>query len=289
MKKYLISLTLLFISFNSLIAQELSKTEKKALILEIKEMKKSPEKLLTLKQNQEFSDKVVDQQIEIISGLKKEAQVNALKLNETEQMLQTSDANLAKSMAILNNLNNSGSSTAPMKHQGEKYRVQIGLYRNIDFSNLLKDPKFLVHEFVNGTNRYSIGNFNSEEEAELFKVEMRKMGIKGAFVSTYTDGLRTDNLAPGQTITPSISSPVNVVPKNGAVVNASTTTTNGFNVKPSTYNKNSESNPNQVESGTVISSKPINEAAQEATKNGEQIQFKEESNKTNGIKINIRE
>ena len=83
MKKYLISLTLLFISFNSLIAQELSKTEKKALILEIKEMKKSPEKLLTLKQNQEFSDKVVDQQIEIISGLKKEAQVNALKLNET--------------------------------------------------------------------------------------------------------------------------------------------------------------------------------------------------------------
>jgi hypothetical protein len=143
MKKYLISLTLLFISFNSLIAQELSKTEKKALILEIKEMKKSPEKLLTLKQNQEFSDKVVDEQIEIISGLKKEAQVNALKLNETEQMLQTSDANLAKSMAILNNLNNSGSSTAPMNHQGEKYRVQIGLYRNIDFSNLLKDPKFL--------------------------------------------------------------------------------------------------------------------------------------------------
>lgn len=198
MKNLIISLTVILLSFTSLEAQELSKQEKKALKVEIKAMKKSPEKLMRLKQKIELSENLVVEQTEIIAGLNKEAQIAALNLSEINNELESTKADLAKSTSIMNNLSNSGSSNAPMNHSGEKYRVQIGLYKNIDLSHLFDKPNFMVHEDINGEHRYSIGNFNSEEEAETFKVEMMKFGISGAFVSTYTDGLRTDNLTPGQ-------------------------------------------------------------------------------------------
>lgn len=282
MKNFTISLAILFISFNTLTAQELSKAEKKALLTEIKAMKKSPEKLLKIKQTQEFNENLVDEQSDIISGLKNEVQVTEKKLTATQEILAATEIQLGEMIKTQKNLNSSGTSTAPMNHTGKKYRVQIGLYKNLDFSYLLKDPKYLVHEYIDGTHRYSIGNFNSEEEADLFKVEMRKLGVKGAFVSTYTDGLRTDNLAPTQ------SFPTPVPQQSTAPIEITTAPKNtGFNVKPAASSTNIESNPNRAINGTVISSTPVKVVPNQAVPEQKDFQFQEESTKTSGIKINV--
>jgi hypothetical protein len=280
MKNLFISLSILFLPLTNIQAQELSKSEKKALMSEIKALKKSPEKFVKMKENLEFSDIIVDQQIEIIAGLKKEAQITELSLNETKSKLESVETDLAKSKALIYNLDEFGASRAPMNHQGEKYRVQIGLYTNLDFSYLLDDPKFMVHEYLNGQHRYSVGNFNTEEEADAFKIEMRKLGIYGAFVSTYTDGRRTDNLTPKKNANistkPDDKVEVTIVPKNS-----------GFNVNTAKNTNSIESNPNRIENGTVISSKPVEVVPASPAKDQSAFQFKDESIQKSGIKINI--
>jgi hypothetical protein len=281
MKNFILSMAILFVSFHTLTAQELSKKEKKALLAEIKELKKSPEQFLKIKQNQESSDLIVDDQLRTISVLMKEVQVKEMKLSETKEILAATEMQLGQLIQTQKNLSSSGASNAPMNHQEKKYRVQIGLYENLDFRNLLDVPKFLVHEFVDGDNRYSIGNFNSEEEAQLFKVEMRKIGIKDAFVSTYTDGLRTDLPAATQPY----KTPVVVVPVAKTETTPSTVNS-GFNVKPAKYTNNIENEPNFIENGPSISNKPFNVVPNQPVPNQEDFQFKDESTKSISIKIN---
>lgn len=288
MKKYIISFTLLCVTFNTAVAQELSKEEKKELLLEIKEMKQSPEKLMKMKQDLEFADIVVDQQTEIIADLKKEAQVTELKLSEAKAKLETTEAKLLESNKTVANL----SSKSTLDNNGTKYRVQVGLYKNLDFSYLLEDPKFMVHEFVDGNHRYSIGNFNSEEEAEAFKVELRRMGIKGAFVSTYTNGNRTDNISMNKSVPTTTSTkntalaPVSISIQPKAAI-PSTSNANVQQASPN-YSKSIESNPNNLQNGTVISSTPVKEVKKDEPVKQDGFQFKEdETSKTNGIKINV--
>ena len=73
---------------------------------------------------------------------------------------------------------------------GMKYRLQIGLYEQFDITSFLEQIKVVSFEQVDGKFRYTIGNFNTEEEAEMFKEAVRRMGIKDAFVSYYLDGIR---------------------------------------------------------------------------------------------------
>lgn len=296
MKNLLTSLSFIVILSSSLFAQDLSKEEKKALLAEIKEMKKSPEKLLKLKQDLEFSDIVVEQQTDIIADLKKEAQQKEIALSETKSQLLDAQEALATAQKTVDNMQRSGSN-APLNHDGTKYRVQIGLFKSLDISQMLEDPKFIVHEFIDGVHRYSIGNFNTEEEAEAFKVQMRKFGLSGAFVSTYTNGLRTDNLPANYktSLTPptnnATSSPASTPSSKAAPAAStptSTTNNSGFNVKPATYSNSIESNPNRALNGTVISSTPVKVVPQEPVVEEEEFMFKEEENtKTSGIKINV--
>jgi glucan-binding YG repeat protein len=84
-------------------------------------------------------------------------------------------------------------SKADMKNAPKKgtiYKVQIGLYEKFNINKYFDEPKYMGYEMVDGMNRYVVGYFNDETVAESFVKDVRKMGIKDAFVAKYVDGKR---------------------------------------------------------------------------------------------------
>lgn len=78
--------------------------------------------------------------------------------------------------------------TPPAK--GTIYKVQIGLYEEFNINKYFEQPRYIGYEEVDGLNRYIISYFPDEEIAKKFVQDVRKMGIKDAFVSKYIDGVR---------------------------------------------------------------------------------------------------
>lgn len=254
--KYLYLIIICLISVGNMNAQELSKTEKKELLQQIKDLKKNPAKLKKLKENVEVRDLTIEQQTEEINILKNDMQTRNLKIAELSDSLTAMSKKMeSKSNGLGSNLN-SGTfkpGDAPVDHAGYKYRIQIGVFKNFDITHLFDEPKYIIHEDVNGLHRYSVGNFVTKADAEAFKKELRRLGIKDAFVTTYKDGTRTTDIQP-------IAQPASVEPEKVVIQPEPVKT--GFNVKPKKpapvqMNTHIESNPFPFQNGTVISSKPV--------------------------------
>ena len=74
--------------------------------------------------------------------------------------------------------------------KGTVYKVQIGLYEEFNINKYFDQPRYIGYEEVDGMNRYIISYFPEEEIAKKFVADVRKMGVKDAFVSKYIDGQR---------------------------------------------------------------------------------------------------
>lgn len=260
MRYLIISFALLLFSGNA-IAQDLSKEEKKELLEQIKSMKKNPAMLKKMKQNMADKDQVIEEQIEEITILKNDMETRNQEIAKLSDELQVMEANRieAETKAAASNPANYTGGDAPLDHQGTKYRIQIGLFQNFNITHLFDQPKYIVHEDVNGLHRYSVGNFDSEADAEAFKLELRRLGIKDAFVTTYLDGARIDDKPMAKT----------PQPKKVVIEEKSEPVQTGFNVKPSPQtpvkvNTHIESNPYPFQNGQVISSQPVREAEEPA-------------------------
>ncbi len=95
--------------------------------------------------------------------------------------------------STLVNKQTGGVSTAIITNAAQKgtvYKVQIGLYKEFNINKYFEAPRFIGYEDVDGLNRYIISYFPDEEIAKDFVKDVRKMGIKDAFVSKYIDGQR---------------------------------------------------------------------------------------------------
>ncbi|MBL0308366.1 MAG: hypothetical protein IPP77_01285 [Bacteroidetes bacterium] len=101
----------------------------------------------------------------------------------------------AKKGAVRKVVSTSSESTS-VPTMGVAYKVQIGAYKQFDFSGALNEPRCINHEKANGLNRYNIGYFTDEDAAKEFMFDIRKMGIKDAFVAKYIDGKRDNNWNP---------------------------------------------------------------------------------------------
>ena len=164
-------------------SQSLSKKDIKDLKKEIKTLKKDPYKYKQLKDHSGIKDIVINEQIYEISALNKE-------IKETHKKLEEVKSKPATAPISLDDLNKNTDNDCGINAPGKNYRVQIGLYKSLDLTKFLDAVKFIEYERVGVNYRYSIGNFKTEAEAEAFKLEIRKMGIKDAFVSEYTSGKR---------------------------------------------------------------------------------------------------
>jgi DNA repair exonuclease SbcCD ATPase subunit len=102
-----------------------------------------------------------------------EAQITAL-----QQQAETATAKKAEDGALL------------PPAQGTYYKVQLGLYKSFNINKYFEQPRTIGYETVDGMNRYIIAYFNDESVAQDFVKDIRKMGIRDAFVSKYIDGTR---------------------------------------------------------------------------------------------------
>jgi seryl-tRNA synthetase len=70
---------------------------------------------------------------------------------------------------------------------GTSFKVQIGLFK---VNRFFDEARYLGYEEVDGMLRYIISSFPDEATAEKFVKDVRKMGIRDAFVAKYVDGKR---------------------------------------------------------------------------------------------------
>jgi len=73
---------------------------------------------------------------------------------------------------------------------GLVYTVQIGAFVHFDINKYLQETENFEGETADGMNKYLLGRFKEVEVAENFKKDIRKMGIRDAWVVPYIDGVR---------------------------------------------------------------------------------------------------
>ena len=77
--------------------------------------------------------------------------------------------------------------------KGLLYKVQIGAFKNFDLREYFNNTENFSGEIdADGTMRYTLGVFKEYWEADKFKQFLRKMGVKGAWVVAFKDGVRVE-------------------------------------------------------------------------------------------------
>lgn len=178
MKKLVLLLVVFSTMFVFADAQSLTKQEKKQVKKELKTYKKNPETYVAGKEK--TKNELQDLRNEINSLRDQLAQRNSEIGSLKDEIAALKIKNLE--------LENAANKAEEAPELG--YRVQIGYYKVFDINKYLADPKTVVSEEIDGANRYSIGYFTDLQQAVEFRNDLRKMGIKDAFVSKYDRGVR---------------------------------------------------------------------------------------------------
>lgn len=190
MKRFSIIFIIFVLATNvtNVFSQELSSKEKKALKKEIRKLLKNPIKYKYLKESLVVKETIVEEQSKEINDLTQETNKLKHELNEAGDSI----SDFAYQIKVFRETEEKQANSSNCKDDyGIKYRLQIGLYKEFDVTNFLNQLKLLSFEITeNGLYRYTIGNFENEDDAEAFKEAVRQMGIKDAFVSHYLDGKR---------------------------------------------------------------------------------------------------
>lgn len=153
--------------------QEL-KTYRKMKPMEIRSMKLNYENKLKDKNNQAQQFKILQKHVDSLQTL---LNSNGAKLLSLESQLLAAQADAASAKK----------GTA----KGYYYRVQLGAYKFFDVkSKTNKEDDTFLTETKNEIDKYVVGLFFTLEEADKFKNDIRKLGIKDAFVVPYKDGQR---------------------------------------------------------------------------------------------------
>lgn len=184
MKKSLVLLMISFIITNYSFAQ-IDKAEKKRIKKELKQYKKNPQQYKSMIEGYKNNIKEAEETIEVkkqeITDC--ESQKKALENSLAEMTIKFEDAlkKLASCEAKV---------PGQLPTTGTFYKVQFGLYEHFDLTDYFTVPKFIGSEKVDKYNAYVVSYFDSEEQAQAFKLDMQKMGLRDAFVSKYIDGSR---------------------------------------------------------------------------------------------------
>ena len=73
------------------------------------------------------------------------------------------------------------------------YEVQIGVFKNFDIEKYNKNLQKLNYTTVSGINYMTLGKFRDFDDAKDFALDMRRIGIKDAFIVSKLDGKRIDS------------------------------------------------------------------------------------------------
>jgi septal ring factor EnvC (AmiA/AmiB activator) len=159
-------------------AQSLTKTQKKQVKKELKSFKKSPESYVAQKERNKS-------EIERLKDDLKQCQDEIVMKNQEIGILKDTIAALRiRNLELTTRLEEKENPPAV------GYRVQVGYYKVFDINKYLQEPRSVKSEEIDGANRYSIGYFTDLDMATSFRNDLRKMGIRDAFISEYHNGVR---------------------------------------------------------------------------------------------------
>jgi TolA-binding protein len=182
MKNFLIILTTLgFLMSNSVQAQELTKTQRKALKKEIRTYKKNPEKWVKMQNKHQSKVTELTDEIAILNGQLKSAEMEREKLAEQLKLEKLRYVELEKTIP-----------TTELP-EGTVYQVQMGFYQYLDLVSFNDKLKTVRAEEIDGKKRYVIGHFDNLLDAVQFSNDIKRIGVSDAFVTEYIDGERNMN------------------------------------------------------------------------------------------------
>lgn len=163
---------------------QLSKEERKIWRKELRKL--SPESLKNLLEKKE----ALESRFTLLSDenaalktrtLKQENQIKSLKsdLGEVSERLKTLKVQLGM-------ITDKGE----IWDRGVVFKVQIGAYKEYDFSKMVGSGPDMGVEGYNGIKQYVVGNFRKYEDADVFKKHLRRLGVKNAWIVPYRNGRR---------------------------------------------------------------------------------------------------
>ena len=178
---------------NSKEEKKKAKEEEKAIKDELKAYMKNPQ---AYKAKMENYRNTIDSDEVQISRLKTTTDDAVAKQSELQSKFTSEDEDLKKLQeenAALKAKTESSTEDAPAgtaSTPGTVFKVQLGMYRGFSINKYFNQPRAIGYETVDGMNRYVIGSFPDEKTAQSFVADIRKFGVKDAFVSKYIDGTR---------------------------------------------------------------------------------------------------
>lgn len=75
---------------------------------------------------------------------------------------------------------------------GLHYEVQIGAFKYFNLHRYRQSFNHLHNDEEDGLDKYTLAKFTTYSEAEAFKKDIQRMGIKDAFIVAKIDGKRVD-------------------------------------------------------------------------------------------------
>jgi hypothetical protein len=187
MKNLIILLCLVFVvtSIGTTYAQ-LSKQEKKEWKKKAKTLKKNPEKLKNLyDENAALKGET--------SGYKRQISSLEGKLKEKDNQI----ASMTQSMRVMESELVAAKEQMTARPAGVSYddsgvvfKVQIGAFRNKDLSKYFDNTENFSGETDDGVQKITLGRFTDYWEADTFKKYLREMGVNDAWIVPFKDGVR---------------------------------------------------------------------------------------------------
>jgi hypothetical protein len=171
------------------------KAEKKLWKQKAKTYAKSP---LTLRDDLD----AVNKQLKDCNAKNKDLQARVSAQGRSIDSLQTLlNAKTAELASLKTNYDKLQAAYEAQKNVTEKniqpgliYHVQVGAYVHFDMNqHLINTDKSFEGENRDGMNKYMMGSFKDLANAEAFRDDIRKLGIKDAWVVPYIDGTRVSN------------------------------------------------------------------------------------------------
>lgn len=182
MRNFLVILvTLGFFFSNTVQAQELTKTQKRALKKEIRTYKKNPEKWVKMLNKHDAKVKELNDEIAKLNAQLNASELAAEKLAEQVKLEQLRYIELEKTIP-----------TTKLP-DGTVYQVQMGFYQYLDLVSFNDKLKTVRAEEIDGKKRYVIGHFENLLDAVQFSNDIKRIGVTDAFVTQYIDGERNMN------------------------------------------------------------------------------------------------
>ena len=141
--------------------------------MEIRSMKMNYDNKLKDKKNQELIYKQMQRKYDSLQNV---LNANSSKMSQLEvQLLQAQAASL---------------NAKPAGAKGYYYRVQLGAYKFYDIKSKNSSDESFSAESTPEMDKMTVGLFYTLAEADQFKEDVRRMGIKDAYVVPFKDGKR---------------------------------------------------------------------------------------------------